>query len=30
MKNAVRGLDRAREERKEQILDGHYLDTEAV
>ena len=28
MKNAVRVLDRVREDRKEQILDGHYLDTE--
>jgi integrase len=30
MKNAVRVLDRAREDRKGRILDGHYLDTEAV
>ena len=30
MKNAVRVLDRIREDRREEILDGHYLDTEAV
>jgi integrase len=30
MKSAVRVLDRVREDRKEQILDGHYLDTKAV
>lgn len=30
MKNAVRVLDRVRGEGKEQILDGHYLDTEAI
>ena len=30
MKCAVMVLDRLREDRKEQILDGHYLDTKAV
>jgi integrase len=30
MKSAVRVLDRVREDRKEQILDGHYLDTKAI